>query len=164
MVIEELKTEKRKKIREELYLTIFIVSLLVITSVLFSALLSESVTGFWAEVLAVLLFICLNFLALIILITIKEWSQERKRDKSKINKKEKQRKLSSILYVPIDNRTGEFRNKICPICKLTVGEHQELGQCPECSVIYHMDHLEQWMDYTSLCCVCHYKMKKDNFG
>jgi len=93
-VKKELKTEKSEKIREELYLTIFIMFLLVITSVLFSASISGFVTGIWLDIIAVLLFICLNILAIIIVLTIREWHKQRKREKSQYNNNETERKFS----------------------------------------------------------------------
>ncbi|MHA1125269.1 MAG: hypothetical protein ACTSO7_07205 [Candidatus Heimdallarchaeota archaeon] len=166
---EKYNTKEREKVKEEFYLTILIVGLLVVTAVLLSVMTSGTVTTFWVDILVVPLVICLNFLAAIVALAIKEWSQQRKAKRKqikslnvKIIKYRKNKILPSIFYGPVDNQSFEFRYKICPVCTETIGDHQDLAKCSVCGSIYHMDHLEEWLDGTSKCVVCKYEIKKAN--
>ncbi|HUT81416.1 MAG TPA: RING finger domain-containing protein [Candidatus Bathyarchaeia archaeon] len=51
-------------------------------------------------------------------------------------------------------------NSLCRICKLDIHENQSALQCPNCSALFHSEHIQEWLVNKDECPVCKHILKK----
>ncbi|NHJ85829.1 MAG: E3 ubiquitin protein ligase [Asgard group archaeon] len=91
--------------------------------------------------------------------------KEERKEKQDKNTKTKQMKKklieeSLILYKPINNQVGEYKEHICILCTEKIGSNLDICACPECSTVFHMKHLSDWAEIYEECPMCHFRLKK----
>ena len=54
---------------------------------------------------------------------------------------------------------GGISGEKCQICKLELRKDQIILKCPSCDKLFHRNHLEEWLQKTTECPVCGFKLK-----
>ena len=150
--------------------SIMLVSLLwvIVIAVFLTLLINGSLRSFWLEDSKEFIG---GIVALAVILPITSalgiffgWYDDKKTAKRKMENKEKPniRKItkSPILYVTVDNSTGEHKGNQCTLCKETIGNSVELVKCPQCRAIFHLNHLEEYLDNATNCPICDFKLLK----
>ena len=92
------------------------------------------------------------------------WYDDKKtaEKKRKLNEKPNFSEImkSPILYIAVDNSDGEYKENLCSICKEKVGNSTEIVKCPQCKAIFHLHHLEEYLENATNCPICDFEIKK----
>ena len=67
---------------------------------------------------------------------------------------------SPFLYTAVDNSNGEYKGNQCSLCKEIIGNSTEIVKCPQCKAIFHLHHLEEYLENATNCPICDFEIKK----
>ena len=156
-------------------ITIFLVTYFVvffITILLFDIYLYVRLSETWEYIVESLAMIFGFISSFLIILPITLWIQEinqkkneRKRSANQIqsDNSDKNKKVNSskpYLYKIVNNYQREFSNLTCVLCKQKIENCLKIGLCPQCNAIFHLNHLEEWIEENDNCPICQFEVKK----
>ena len=106
----------------------------------------------------------IGYWVIIIIVSYFVVKKEQRKQKERMVRENKIKKStieeSPILYIPMNNQRGEYKEHICPICNEAILNSLEIVACPQCSTVFHTNHLLKWAEKNDECPKCQFKLRK----